>query len=54
MSIQEDSIPENDEMIVIRLLSPTGGAALDAQSAVEITILANDDVAGLLGFEKTR
>ena len=54
LSIQEDDIPENDETIVVRLRAPTGGALLHPNPFVQVTILANDDVAGLLGFEKTR
>jgi hypothetical protein len=50
--IQDDSIPEEDEQFRILLTDPKGGVEIDASSAVAtVTLLANDDPNGVLGFE---
>ena len=52
--MEDDILPEDDEMVVIELYSPTGGAELGQpdHSQVTLVIMANDHVAGLLGFRK--
>lgn len=37
-------------MLVIEIYNPTGGSVLSNQNNVTVVILANDNVAGVLGF----
>lgn len=53
IGIEDDDIPENDEQVVIELTDPQGGALLSDDYRLTIVIMANDYVAGLLGFTKT-
>ena len=48
IGIKDDLIPEIDESILIELYNPTGGSELGLNSQVNIRILANDYVAGVL------
>jgi len=49
--VSADALPELDETIVVSLTTPTNGAVLSADnSSVTIIILANDGVAGVVGF----
>ncbi|XP_035665839.1 adhesion G-protein coupled receptor V1-like [Branchiostoma floridae] len=51
VGIVDDVIPEVTETIVIQLQNPLGGATIDPdQSSFTISILANDNVAGRVGF----
>lgn len=51
VSILDDAVPERDEMFEVALRNPTGGAALSSTAdRVVVTISANDDVAGVIGF----
>ena len=54
IGIENDDIPENDENIRIELRNPTGGAEVDEkEDFVNIIIVANDFVAGVLSFTNT-
>ena len=51
LSVSADALPELDETIVVSLTAPTNGAVLSPdRSSVTIVILANDEVAGMVGF----
>lgn len=39
-----------DESIVVEVLNPGGGAAIESQNSVTVVIKANDQVAGLLAL----
>ncbi len=51
IGIKDDMIPEVDEDLMIELYNPIGGSRLGPNSAINITILANDHVAGILSFQ---
>ena len=55
IGIEDDTLPENDEVIVIELYNAEGGAVLDVpqHSQATVLIMANDYVAGLLAFERS-
>ena len=54
MGIENDDIPENDENIRIELRNPTGGSEIDEnEDFVNVIIMANDYVAGVLSFTNT-
>ena len=48
IGIKDDQTPEIDEVVLIELYNPTGGSELGLNSQVNIRILANDYVAGIL------
>ena len=48
IGIRDDPVPEADEVFAIELYSPTGGSQLGLNSRVDVRILANDYVAGIL------
>jgi len=50
IGIQDDNLPEHDETLVVQLMQPEGGVLLDARNKVNVVILANDYVAGVVGF----
>ncbi|XP_077988560.1 adhesion G-protein coupled receptor V1-like [Glandiceps talaboti] len=50
ISIRDDMIPEENETLIVELYSPGGGSILSPRNAVNVVILANDYVAGLLRF----
>lgn len=54
LTIFGDDIPELDERIIIKLVDPTGGAAIEQGTGnnVTVVILANDVVAGYVGFSE--
>ena len=53
--IFEDHLPERDEMIIVSLSNPTGGAVLarDGEDTVTVIIEANDNAAGIIGLVDT-
>ena len=53
VTILDDVIPEAEERFTIRLTDPTGGANLGTNSYIHVLIMANDYVAGVLGFNTT-
>ncbi|XP_064619585.1 adhesion G-protein coupled receptor V1-like [Lineus longissimus] len=53
IAILDDKLPENDETIILSLANPTGGATLSKQKTMYIIIMANDNVGGIVGFEKS-
>ncbi len=53
VGIEDDELPEDDELIVVQLRQPEGGAEIGPDSQVTILVMANDNVAGLLGFQDT-
>ena len=53
IGIEDDTLPENDESVIVELSGPTGGAIIGINNSVSVIILASDHVAGVLGFEKT-
>ena len=61
IGIEDDALPENDEVITIELYNPEGGATLPFSSPLEganqgrVTVLvkANDHVAGMVGMERS-
>ncbi|XP_070543508.1 adhesion G-protein coupled receptor V1-like isoform X2 [Ptychodera flava] len=50
ISIRDDAIPEENESLIVELYNPGGGSVLSPRSSVNVVILANDNVAGLLQF----
>jgi len=50
IGISDDPTPELNEVFVVELIDPQGGALLADDSQVTVVILANDDVAGVFGF----
>lgn len=53
VTILDDNLPENDESFIIQLTDPRGGATVSAYDHIAIIILANDNVAGIFGFNTT-
>ncbi|XP_072038274.1 adhesion G-protein coupled receptor V1-like [Amphiura filiformis] len=51
IGIKDDTEPEIDESLMIELYNPVGGSRLGPNSGINITILANDNVAGILSFQ---
>uniref|UniRef100_A0A3Q2PRU9 Adhesion G-protein coupled receptor V1 n=1 Tax=Fundulus heteroclitus TaxID=8078 RepID=A0A3Q2PRU9_FUNHE len=50
--IRDDSEPEDSESLMIGLVNPAGGSRiLPSSDTVTIVILANDNVAGIVGFD---
>ena len=52
IGIEDDDIPEDDEVIIVQLSEPQGGAVLAKVHKVQIKIQANDHVAGVLSFKQ--
>ncbi|XP_074651665.1 adhesion G-protein coupled receptor V1-like [Tubulanus polymorphus] len=52
VAIRDDTLPENDESVIVKLGKPTGGASIGSQGVVDVIIKANDDVAGRIGFQQ--
>ena len=51
VTVFPDSIPENDEEFSVFLLNSTGGSSIDLNfNKVQIVILANDNVGGIVQF----
>ena len=54
VAIRDDSLPEDDEILVVQLTDPQGQAEVAPQAGhVTVLIMANDYVAGLLSFRET-
>lgn len=54
MTILDDSEPEDNESIIIRLTHTEGGSRiLPSSDTVTVIILANDNVAGEVSFQTT-
>ncbi len=54
IAIVDDIIPENDEVLVVELREPEGGATIQpGGGSVDVIIMANDYVSGLLAFTQT-
>ncbi|CAL1527000.1 unnamed protein product, partial [Lymnaea stagnalis] len=53
ITILDDNIPEDNEELTIVLGNAKGGATISNMNSIKIVILANDNVAGVLSFEKT-
>ncbi|XP_008827569.1 adhesion G-protein coupled receptor V1 [Nannospalax galili] len=52
LTILDDSEPEDDESILIRLVHTEGGSRiLPSSDTVRVNILANDNVAGIISFQ---
>lgn len=50
--IRDDSEPEDNENLMIGLVNTAGGSRiLPSSDTVTIVILANDNVAGIVGFD---
>lgn len=48
----DDSEPEDDESIIVRLVYTEGGSrVLPSSDTVKVNILANDNVAGIVSFQ---
>ena len=51
IAVNSDSIPESDEQLIIEIYDVQGGAVIDPATArAVLTIMANDDVGGRIGF----
>nr|XP_031304026.1 adhesion G-protein coupled receptor V1 [Camelus dromedarius] len=50
VNILDDIVPEEDESFRVQLKNPKGGAEIDINGYVKITILSNDDAYGVVGF----
>ena len=51
IAVKADTIPEIDELLIIELFNPLGGAVIDPlRKEATLIILANDDVGGRIGF----
>ena len=53
IGIEDDKVPEIDELILVELIDPQGGAAIGQFDHVTVTVKANDHVAGVISFSKT-
>jgi hypothetical protein len=53
LSVVDDTIPEDDEVIVVGLKNPDGGASVANNAAVEVVLMANDYVGGQIRFKPT-
>lgn len=52
--IRDDSEPEDSESLMIGLVNTAGGSRiLPSSDTVTIVILANDNVAGIVGFDQS-
>ena len=48
----DDSVPEDAKYFLVKLVNPTGGAALGLGSTVKVTISASDDAYGVIQFDR--
>ena len=53
LTILDDNTPEWNKTIVVQLRNPQGGAEIEVNTKVIVTILENDNVAGVLGFDRS-
>ncbi|KAJ8304146.1 hypothetical protein KUTeg_017729 [Tegillarca granosa] len=53
ITVLDDIIPEENKTVMVQLRNPQGGAEVARDASVEIIILENDNVAGVLGFDTT-
>lgn len=53
VTVLDDSIPEENKTVVVQLRNPQGGAEIEVNSKVTVTIMENDNVAGVLGFDSS-
>ncbi|CAH1797156.1 unnamed protein product [Owenia fusiformis] len=53
LSIKDDTLPEDDETIIVELSNPEGGSILAPQKTVTVIVTANDYVGGLIGFTES-
>ncbi|KAI8777860.1 G-protein coupled receptor 98, partial [Biomphalaria glabrata] len=53
LTILDDAIPEENEELTVIIANPRGGATLSNLSFIKVVILANDNVAGVLSFDKS-
>lgn len=53
LTILDDNTPEGNKTIVVQLRNPQGGAEIEVNTKVIVTILENDNVAGVLGFDRS-
>jgi G-protein coupled receptor 98 len=52
LTILDDSEPEDNESILVRLVATEGGSRiLPSSDTVTVNILANDNVAGIVSFQ---
>ena len=48
--IKDDNIAEGNETFFVRITKVSGGGEVGTPSEAELTILANDDAHGIVGF----
>ena len=53
LTILDDNTPEGNKTIVVQLRNSQGGAEIEVNTKVIVTILENDNVAGVLGFDRS-
>lgn len=53
VTVLDDSVPEENKTVVVQLRNPQGGAEIEVDSKVTVTIMENDNVAGVLGFDSS-
>lgn len=53
LTILDDNTPEGNKTIVVQLRNPQGGAEIEVNTKVIVTIMENDNVAGVLGFDRS-
>ncbi|KAH9498632.1 Adhesion G-protein coupled receptor V1 [Bulinus truncatus] len=53
ITILDDSLPEENEELTVVIANPKGGATVGNRNSGKVVILANDNVAGILSFEKS-
>lgn len=51
MLLRDDSLPEPDETIAVRITSVCSGYVIASPDTATVTILANDDPYGILAFD---
>ena len=52
--ISDDAIPEVNETFAVQLIVSTGSGTVVSPSLAYLTILANDDAFGIIGFNEVR
>ena len=53
-TISDDAIPEVNETFAVQLIVSTGSGTVVSPSLAYLTILANDDAFGIIGFNEVR
>ncbi|VDI35962.1 G-protein coupled receptor 98 [Mytilus galloprovincialis] len=53
VTILDDTVPEHNKTVIVKLRNPQGGAELSQDAMVTIVILENDNIAGIIGFGTT-